>query len=269
MMNAIDELWVMEESVTNSRSVNLVSAPVSDINQLLRVLVAADQNLPKEVVTFSMLFRGQDADLPLSPKGLSGNVSAKERALKRMVAVCRNAVGGERTDNEIYFMMRHAGLPSHLIDWSWQWEVALWFAIHSGDGCLKSEQASLWVLRPLMRDFNGDTIDGRFIRPVFFRADQHTCERSLRQDGSAYMIRFECEDDDFRPLPMNYDPNYRERLLRIPLTEELCNTKIETELISRRPDITKLLSDPGPIPPSAVKECFDIFNSVEQDKGVT
>lgn len=254
----------MEESATNSHSINLVSAPVSDMDQLLRVLVAADQNLSKELVTFSMLFRGQDADLPLLPKGLSGNVSAKEQALKRMLAVCRNAIGGERTDDEIYFMMRHAGLPSHLIDWSWQWEVALWFAIHSRDGCLKSEQSSLWVLRPLMRDFNGDTIDGRFIRPVFFRADQHTCERSIRQDGSAYMIRFEREGDDICPLPMNYDPNYRERLLRIPLTEELCSKKNEAVLISRRPDITELLSDPGPIPPSAVKECFDIFNGVGQ-----
>ena len=248
----------------NSRATNLVSAPVSDIDQLLRVLVAADQNLPKESVTFSLLFRGQDSDLPLSPKGLSGDMSAKERALKRMVAVCRNAIGGERTDNEIYFMMRHAGLPSHLIDWSWQWEVALWFAIHRGDGCLKSGQTSLWVLRPQMRDFNGGTVDGCFIRPVFFPADQRTCERSTRQDGCAYMIRFERNGDDVRPLPMNYDPNYRERLLRIPLAEEMCSTKIEAELISRRSDITELLSDQGPIPQSAVEECFDIFNGVER-----
>ena len=70
----------------SSCATNLVSAPVSDIDQLLRVLGAADQNLPKESVTFSLLFRGQDSDLPLSPKGLSGDMSAKVRALKRTAA---------------------------------------------------------------------------------------------------------------------------------------------------------------------------------------
>mgnify|MGYP003332529262 CR=1 FL=1 len=88
----------------------------------------------------------------------------------------------------------------------------MWFAIHRGDSCLKSGQTSLWVLRPQMRDFNGGTVDGCFIRPVFFPADQRTCERSTRQDGCAYMIRFERNGDDVRPLPMNYDLNYQERL---------------------------------------------------------
>ena len=261
MANVIDELWVMEESVLNSRSVNFVSSSVSDVDQLLRVLGAADQNLPKEDATFSLLFRGQDTNLPLSPKGLSGNVLAKEQVLKKMLAVCRDAIGGGRTDNEIYFMMRHAGLPSHLLDWSWQWEVALWFAIHNGDGSLKTSQTSLWVLRPLMRDFNGGLVDGSLVRPVFFPADQLTCERSVKQDGSAYMVRFERAGDDVRPLPMNYDSNYRERLLRVPLSKEMCSTRIENELKSRRPDITELLTDAGPIPLQTVDECFGIFGS--------
>jgi hypothetical protein len=176
-----------------------------------------------------------------------------------MLSVCRDAVGADYTDHQIYFMMRHAGLPSHLLDWSWQWEVALWFAIHDANGKLKNKDASLWALRPLLRDLQGGIVNGSRVNPVFFRADQLTCERSRKQDACAYQIRFEKIGDEMIPIPMNNDSNYYERLLEIPLCASMSCATIEAWLLHEKPEMSDLLNVEQPLPSSIVECCFKLF----------
>ena len=253
-----EEIGVWEEAEEKIGSINLVTTPISSISELQKVLMVIDANMMVEKPSFSLLFRGQDSDFPLVPKSLGGDVEFDNlnSVLQEMIALCKNEIGNTCTDNEVYFMMRHAGLPSHLLDFSWQWEVALWFAIHDKDGSLKNRDSSLWVLRPLIRDFCGyDTMNGH-MNPVFFPADQQTCERSRRQDGCAYTIRFRNDVNGIKPLPINCDPNYRERLLRIPLA---ISGYEEFERKSRIDGVGEITKINSPLTQEVIQKCLQIF----------
>ena len=260
-MAMIRDIRVWDAKNQNPNAIHLVTDPVTSIDELLWAIEAARQNMwSMDEVPFDLIYRGQDTGLPLVPRQITGRHENLQIKLKKMLSICRSAVGENRSDHEIYFMMRHAGLPSHLLDWSWRWEVALWFAIHASNGKLKSVDSSLWVLRPILRDMQGCMVDGRSVNPVFFQADQQTCTRSQKQDGCAYQLRFEKRGDDILPVPMEFDPLYRERLLKIPLSTEMSCERVEQQLLNVNPNLMKLLCDGGVIPKSVVKECLGIFN---------
>ncbi len=259
------EIGVWRES---EETINLITKPVSSIAELKKVLAATDGNmLAHEKPPFALVFRGQDSSLPLLPKSLKivgGDIEKTQSTLQAMLAICKTELGGKHTDNEVYFMMRHAGLPSHLLDWSWRWEIALWFAIHDTDGSLKKRESSLWILRPILRDFQGGDTDHGYVKPVFFPADQQTCDGAQKQDGSAYSIRFvkTKNKDGVSPLPMNYDPIYSERLIRVPISLDLDAMKaMEAELREIAVGIDGILTTTSPLSCKTVEKCHKMFQA--------
>ena len=264
-MDVIRDIRVWNAESQNPNAIYLVTDPVASVDELLLAIEAAGQNMwPVDELPFDLIYRGQDTGSPLVPRQINGRHENLQIKLQKMLSLCRDAVGINRSDHEIYFMMRHAGLPSHLLDWSWRWEIALWFAIHDLNGKLKNGDSSLWVLRPILRDMQGTEVNGESVNPVFFRADQQTCTRSQKQDGCAYQLRFEKRGDVILPVPMELDSLYRERLLKIPLSVEMSCESVERQLLNLRPDLMKLLCDDGVIPKLVVEECLRIFNDREE-----
>lgn len=263
-MAVLRDIRVWDVKSRNPNAIHLVTDPVASIDELLWAIEAARQNMwPDDELPFDLIYRGQDTGLPLVSQQIIGRHENLQIKLQKMLSICRSAVGVNRSDYEIYFMMRHAGLPSHLLDWSWRWEVALWFAIHDSNGKLKKGDSSFWVLRPLLRDMKGCLRDGRPFAAMYFRADQQTCERSRKQDACAYEIRTEMQNGILTPLSMDHDPNYRGRLIEIPLSAEVQSESVEMKLKRLNPDIANLLVDDGPIPIQVINECKRIFNERE------
>ena len=260
-MSDLKRIRVWNAKDQDCKSINLVTDPVSNVNDLLVSIEVAKQNMwPCDNLPFELVYRGQASGMPLVPRQIIGRHKNLHEKLLKMLSICRDAVGADYTDHQIYFMMRHAGLPSHLLDWSWQWEVALWFAIHDADGRLKNRSSSLWALRPLLRDLQGGVVNGSHIDPVFFRADQLTCERSRKQDGCAYQVHFEKSGDEIIPMPMNNDSIYSERLLEIPLCASMSCADVESWLLRDRPELADLLDGEHPLPSSVVEGCIKLFN---------
>ena len=260
-MSNLKEIRVWNAEGQDRKSINLVTDPVSNVDDLLMSIEAAKQNMwPCDNLPFELVYRGQDSGMPLVPRQIFGHHKNLREKLQKMLSMCRDAVRSDYTDHQIYFMMRHAGLPSHLLDWSWQWEVALWFAIHDVNGKLKNRDSSLWALRPLLRDLQGGTVNGSHVNPVFFRADQLTCERSRKQDGCAYQVRFENCGDEIMPMPMDNDLIYSERLLEIPISASMSCADVESWLLRDKPELTGLLNGEQPLPSAVVECCLKFFN---------
>lgn len=264
-MAVLRDIRVWDVKSRNPNAIHLVTDPVASIDELLWAIEAARQNMwPVDELPFDLIYRGQDAGLPLVPRQIIGRHENLQIKLQKMLSLCRGAVGINRSDHEIYFMMRHAGLPSHFLDWSWRWEVALWFAIHDSNSKLKNGDSSLWVLRPILRDMQGSAADDGAVNPVFFRADQQTCARSQKQEGCAYQLRFEKRGRVILPVPMEFDSLYRERLLKIPLSAEMNCERVEQQLLNEKPELMKLFCNDSVIPKVVVEECLRIFNDREE-----
>lgn len=238
---------------------NSVAAPVSSLAELGKVTMHAEMNfVSNDTERYELMYRGHDSNLFLVAKQLIGlDMRKVEVALKKMLAICRAHFSGTKSANEIYFLMRHAGLPSHIIDWSQSLEVALWFAIHSTDGSLKKDNASLWVLRP--------TIGKKDRVATFYPADCMACERSKRQKGFAYFLHFTTTDDGvLTMLPMESDPIYGPRLLRIPLQGDY--SAMERELCERDPSIAEIAKAESPLPENVVEKCRKVFQTITKKK---
>ena len=228
-----------------------LTEPIATLRDLCSILNIAEQNMAVHgFPTIALMFRGQATSSPLAPRSLSERVDIDDlgQALREMIAVCKEALGGSYSDSRVYFIMRHAGIASHLIDWSCNWKVALWFALHNADGSLTERSSSLWALRHLASD----------IRSTFFPIDQHVCERSEKQEGWAYSIRFANVGDGVRVLPMECDELYRGRLLRIPIDKE-AHKRLETELLADCPEVGNVMSVPSPLPDDIIEKCNAIF----------
>ena len=230
------------------------SKPISSIAAMEMILSCAEERMAveKSKPNFMLLFRGQADSSNLAPKFMDGCIDLEnmECALREMTTVCKEALGDSYTDNEVYFIMRHAGLPSHLLDWSYNWKVALWFALHNPDGTLTDRPSSLWALRLKLSDMES----------TFFPADQHTCDRSEAQEGWAYKIRFEKRTDGVHVLPMEQDPYYSERLLKIQLNPAAHESMLY-ELMKMDQSIEEKMKTPSPLPNAVVEKCRSVFRN--------
>lgn len=244
-------MWVWKEH----HSFNWATDPVTSYEELSAAIGAVNRWLvPYEDPPLTLMFRGQDTDAPLLSRPLDGlGWDVVKLALEKMLEICRKHLDAQLMDKHVYFMMRHAGLPSMIVDWSNSWHVALWFAIHTQERTVKVGGASLWAIRTMVWPVKG--------WPTLFHADSFACERSRRQDGFAYHLHFEVnKQGESRIIRMNRDPIYGRRLFRIPIAGDYA--QIEAELLARDPSLKEITEAESPIPDDVVSECKETFLNI-------
>ena len=149
---------------------------------------------------------------------------------------CSNSHG--ETEWQTYIRMRHAGvLNTALLDWTASPEIALWFAIHEADGSIKdSNNGVLWVYRYIDEDEhfpdneevpipqNGTTrsvvcLSYWEVARSYYEGDPSWGERPTMQSAAAVRLKFADANDNGEQylLPMDKDPYFRGRLIRIEI----------------------------------------------------
>ena len=244
-------MWVWKEC----RSFNWATDPVTSYEELSAAIYAVNRWLvPYEDPPLALMYRGQDTEAPLLSRPLEGlGRDVVKVALEEMLAICRKHLDGQLTDKYVYFLMRHAGLPSMMVDWSNSWRVALWFAIHTQERSVKDGGASLWTIRTMVGTVMG--------LPTLYHADSFACERSRRQDGFAYCLHFEVnKQGESRIIRMNRDPIYGKRLVRIPIAGNYA--QIEAELLACDPSLKEITEAESPIPEDVVSACKETFSDI-------
>ena len=243
-------MWVWKER----DSLNWATDPVTSYEELEATINAVDRWLvPYENPSLALMFRGQDTEAPLLSRPLEGlGRDTIKLALEKMLVICRKHLDAQLSNEQIYFLMRHAGLPSMMVDWSTSLNVALWFAIHTKQG-IKTEGASLWAIRPVV----GMVKD----LPTLYPADSMMCECSRRQDGFACYLHFAAsKQGESGVLPMDRDPIYGRRLVRISIAGNYA--QIEAEFLAIDPSLAGITESDCPIPEDVVSECKNVFSDI-------
>lgn len=164
----------------------------------------------------------------------------------KMLVSCRETVKRkyprlEIDDRDLLWLMRHAGLPSPLLDFSKSFYVALWFAIHNSDGSIRKEDASVWVARITDRMKSANVADansfGRAMHPHVYNQVSYDENgetlfyRPASQESVVICQRFLTDGADgcFKLLPLNEDPYFAGKIVRIPISGDYA--KIEQDII--------------------------------------
>lgn len=113
-----------------------------------------------------LLFRGQSIDRPLLPKlarlKLNGNITNVEKLIleefKRGILPLTEFKPENKWD--LLALAQHHGLPTRLLDWTYNALIALWFAVKNPANKDKNhsfENGVLWILAANTKDFRTDT----------------------------------------------------------------------------------------------------------------
>lgn len=212
----------MKKSDTQKK-INTVSEYVS----ILETIKSQQEKIGNKA---DLLFRGQSCDKPLLPKlgrlKTKGPVAKIEQLIfdefKRTSLPVREFQ--PENDWDCLALAQHHGLPTRLLDWTYNALAALWFTVKSPPekraGGTKSEAGVVWVLCALTEDFRQDTIDQSPLdnssRTLVFRPKAVT-RRIVAQSG-VFTVHKLINEERFIPLEKN--KLYKEKLikLRIPPT---------------------------------------------------
>ena len=123
----------------------------------LKDYIECTELIKKKTRTKTFVFRGQANHWELLPSisrnGLSSEILENERKLlsrfKKEGEPCLHLVPSN--DWDWLIVAQHHGLPTRLLDWSFDPLIALWFALEKCDA--EWSNPEVWVLKPLKEDY--------------------------------------------------------------------------------------------------------------------
>ena len=135
---------------------------INNIIEFLDFVKQTKSNHERRNNNADLLFRGQNVDKPLIP-----NLGRKEKEpIIKNIAKLENLILEEfkrgmlplsefkvENDWDLIALAQHYGLPTRLLDWTYNPLVALWFAIYNAT----DKNAVVWILNAQVEDFVLDT----------------------------------------------------------------------------------------------------------------
>jgi hypothetical protein len=246
---------------------------VNSVQEYLSIMQLLQQRSLAQIHRFgnvrpALLFRGQKADVPLvSSIGQvieKNNISFPLTFERNRLRIARSVIGATSrySDWDLIALCQHHGIATRFLDWSSNSLVALWFAVSTRNYKVKRKPV-VWVLETNDRDFSISEEERVPIpekkgsETVIFTPDLID-SRIYAQDS--YLMRqiYEKVNPDFDKLrirSVDENPLFKDRLFRIPITEnEVKREMILEELEKYGYTYDRLIPDSIW---SVVKECCD------------
>jgi FRG domain len=139
---------------------------IENITDFLKIIENTKQEAESVGNNAELLFRGQNIDKPLVPKlarlTLKGSIEGTE---KLMLEEFRRGIiplteFKPEDDWDLLALAQHHGLPTRLLDWTYNSLIALWFAVNEPakkNEKGKEENGVVWILSGVVDDFRAET----------------------------------------------------------------------------------------------------------------
>jgi hypothetical protein len=143
----------------NKDEVISVGEYVSAVNEKKIIEETSDNNV-------DFLFRGQPYDWPLLPELARMAPKGEMKKIEELVMEEFKRTGSTLAEHnpvnnwEWLALARHYGLPTRLLDWSFNALAGLWFAVSDQPQCIadpNKKYGVVWIFVPNIADFRNDT----------------------------------------------------------------------------------------------------------------
>lgn len=165
-LKRVPYIWTLGAIQQFATRVIMETERITDIKSYLELIETIKSKNEKLGNKSDLLFRGQGVDKTLLPKiariDLNGSISKIETLILNEFKRGVVPLSEFKPENtwDLLALAQHHGLPTRLLDWSYNALVALWFAVEKP--AIKDERGVcqngvVWILSPELSDFNIDT----------------------------------------------------------------------------------------------------------------
>lgn len=198
---------------------------ISTIGDYLEVIKQHSEEKRRNGTLKDVVFRGQGADLPLTPKLCRLSAKADLLSVERMILQEFKRSNplliqphGALDDWDYLTLGQHFGLPTRLVDWSDNALTALWFAVsaHMADCAQPPDYALVWMLLAGEEDFVLNLED---IHPFEVPATKLFRPRLIKQriNNQSGLFTITSSDDIVHKRYMNESHCYSEKLIKLKI----------------------------------------------------